>query len=276
MPELPEVQTLVNDLNAAGFAGTTITGARVYWPRTVVQLSPEDFSRQVTGRTVASIRRRGKYIVFEFIQGPSLLVHLRMTGRLHIAAAGEGRSAHEHVLLSFDDGRQLRLHDTRKFGRLQLVEDAAAFLRHLGVEPLSERFTPEVLADIVKSRKRMLKPLLLDQRIIAGLGNIYADEALWDARLHPKRISCSLSNGEVGALCRAVPRVLRRGLHNLGTTLGTGAGNFYSVARRRGRNGDRLRVFRRTGLPCPRCRTPVERIRVGQRSTHICPVCQAL
>ena len=122
--------------------------------------------------------------------------------------------------------------------------------------------------------RRQIKPLLLDQRFIAGLGNIYVDEALWKAEIHPLRISCSLSKKEITALHRAIPQVLRTGLMNMGTTLGGGAGNFYSVAGRQGRNADRLNVFRRSGQGCPRCGSAIQRILVGQRSSHICPNCQ--
>jgi formamidopyrimidine-DNA glycosylase len=127
---------------------------------------------------------------------------------------------------------------------------------------------------MLKSRRRQLKPLLLDQTFIAGLGNIYADEALWESGLHPLQRTDALSKEEVAALHASIRRVLRRGLKNLGTSLGTGKANFYSVGRRRGRNRDALNVFRRTGEPCPRCATPIRRIIVGQRSTHICPQCQ--
>jgi formamidopyrimidine-DNA glycosylase len=147
-------------------------------------------------------------------------------------------------------------------------------LGQLGTEPLEPSFSTKTLKNILTSRKRLLKPLLLDQTVIAGLGNIYVDEALWEAGLHPCRRSHTLSDTEVKALRRTIPRVLKRGLKNLGTSLGTGKANFYSIARHRGRNQDQLKVFRRTGTPCPRCRQPIERIVVGQRSTHICPHCQ--
>jgi formamidopyrimidine-DNA glycosylase len=122
--------------------------------------------------------------------------------------------------------------------------------------------------------RRQVKPLLLDQKFIAGLGNIYVDEALWEAGIHPLRISCSLSKKDITALHRAIPYVLRTGLRNMGTSLGAGAGNFYSVAGRRGRNEDQLKVFRRDGQACPRCGTSIKRIVVGQRGSHICPTCQ--
>ncbi|UCE53971.1 MAG: DNA-formamidopyrimidine glycosylase [Desulfobacterales bacterium] len=276
MPELPEVQIIVDDLNVAGLPGTTITGAKVFWPRTIAVPSPKSFCRQVKGKKTAAIRRRGKFLVFDFANGGNLLIHLRMSGRIHLVAADSHRLKHEHVILSFDDGRQLRFHDTRKFGRLYLVKDPDKILGNLGPEPLTNDFKSNAFAERLKIRKRLLKPLLLDQTFIAGLGNIYVDEALWEAKIHPRRIASNLCASEIKALHRAIPKVLKRGLKNLGTSLGTGKTNFYSVARRPGRNEDKLNVFRRTDLPCPRCKTPIVRIIVGQRSTHICPKCQEI
>jgi formamidopyrimidine-DNA glycosylase len=276
MPELPEVQTVVNDLNAASLVGTTITGAQVFWSRTVDTLSPEEFYRNITGQTVQTIWRRAKYIVIDFFSGDHLLLHLRMSGRLHLVTPDEPLAKHERVVLDFDDGRQLRFHDTRKFGRMYLVSDTETILGHLGPEPLEKSFTASLLAERLHSRNRLLKPLLLDQTFIAGLGNIYVDEALWEAKLHPCRLSFSLSESESKALHRAIRKVLKRGLKNLGTTLGTGKANFYSIGRNKGRNRDELNVFRRMELPCPRCGTIIKRITVGQRSTHICAACQKL
>jgi formamidopyrimidine-DNA glycosylase len=276
MPELPEVQTIVNDLKAAGIEGTTIKSARVFWSRTIAEPSAKDFGGRIKGQKISTIRRRGKFIVFGFKNGDHLLVHLRMSGRLHLVTAECSRKKHEHVILNFIDGRQLRFHDTRKFGRMYLIREAEKILGRLGTEPLAIEFTRKNLAHRLSSRKRRLKPLLLDQTFIAGMGNIYVDEALWESKIHPSRIASSLSATEIRALHQAIPRVLNRGLKNLGTSLGTGKTNFYSIARHQGRNRDELRVFRRTGLPCPRCRKKIRRIIVGQRSTHICPKCQAL
>ncbi len=276
MPELPEVQTVVDDLNAAGLPGTTITGAEIFWPNIIDRLSPEEFCRQIHEQTIRRIWRRAKYIVIDFIGKKHLLIHLRMSGRLHVVLPDTGRAKHEHVILDFNDGRQLRFHDTRKFGRMYLVEDSDTVLKHLGPEPLDEAFTAQQLWERLHQFKRLLKPLLLDQTFLAGLGNIYVDEALWEAKLHPQRLSSSLSEDEAQALHRAIRLVLHRGLQNLGTTLGTGKANFYSVGRRQGRNSDELKIFRRTGLPCPRCGTTIERIIVGQRSTHLCTTCQTL
>jgi formamidopyrimidine-DNA glycosylase len=274
MPELPEVQTLVDDLVAAGLIGQRITAARVYWPRSIAGLSTKNFYKRLQGKIIRQIWRRGKYIVIDLTAGYHLLIHLRMTGRLHLVSAHVPLSKHEHIALSLGNGLQLRFHDTRKFGRMFLVKDLAPILNPLGPEPLTPAFTVKILAERLGPRHRVIKPLLLDQTFIAGLGNIYVDEALWEARINPCRLASSLSDKEVRSLHRAIPKVLKRGLKNLGTTLGTGKANFYSVARHSGRNQDQLKVFRRTGLPCPRCRTHIERIIVGQRSTHLCPRCQ--
>ena len=274
MPELPEVQTLVNDLNATGLVGSMITSARVYWPRTIATPSVRNFQKGIKAKSIAIIWRRGKFIVMDLTPDNHLLIHLRMSGRLHLVPPRTERSPHEHVIFSFKDADELRFHDTRKFGRVFLVPDLTPVLGRLGLEPLESGFNIAALKASLTTRKRLLKPLLLDQTIIAGLGNIYVDEALWEAGLHPCRRSHTLSAPELNALRRAIPRVLKRGLNNLGTTLGSGKANFYSIARHQGRNQDQLQVFRRTGLPCPRCRHTIERIIVGQRSTHICPKCQ--
>ena len=276
MPELPEVQTVVNDLKTATLIGRTITGAQVYWPNIIDTCSPEEFCLDIDGQVIRDIWRRAKYIVIDFVRGEHLLIHLRMSGRLNVTDSDEPRAKHEHVILDFDDGRQLRFHDTRKFGRMYFVNDTDTVLGHLGPEPLDENFTADLLYARLRSRSRILKPLLLDQTFLAGLGNIYADESLWEAKLHPLRVSSSITHKEAVALHQAIRKMLTRGLNNLGTTLGTGKANFYSVGQRKGRNRDQLNVFRRTDLPCPRCHNTIERIIVGQRSTHICTTCQKL
>jgi formamidopyrimidine-DNA glycosylase len=274
MPELPEVQTIVNDLKTARLEGTIIKDAKVFWSRTIAEPSAKAFCNQIKDKKISAIRRRGKYIVFDFKDGDNLLVHLRMSGRLHLMVQNLPRKKHEHVVLSFKDGRQLRFHDTRKFGRLYLTSDAEKILGRLGLEPMAAGFSLKDFARRLRSRRRQLKPLLLDQTFIAGLGNIYTDEALWESKMHPRRIAASLCDSEIRALHRAIPRVLKRGIKNLGTSLGTGKANFYSISKHQGRNRDELMVFRRTGLPCPRCQTKIQRIIVGQRSTHVCPRCQ--
>ena len=274
MPELPEVQTIVDDLIRAGLVGRTITDCRVCWPRTVTGRTADSFRHEIRGRCLMALDRRGKYIRGDLSGGLCLLIHLRMTGRLVLVDGGVTVAKHEHVHLVLDDGRELRFYDPRKFGRIWLAADPETILGALGPEPLADDFTAGDLAGRLHGRRRALKPLLLDQAVVAGLGNIYVDEALWEARLHPLRRAVDLTSTEVRALHRAVRRVLRRGLANGGTSLGHGQANFSATTRGAGQNRPSLKVFRRTGQGCPRCGASVERLIVGQRSTHICPACQ--
>lgn len=274
MPELPEVQTVVDSFKRLKLVGCCITGARVYWPRTIADMTPAAFCKKIKGQCIRRITRRGKYIVMGLSQGLTLLIHLRMTGHLNWELKGKARNKHEHVVLDLGEKGELRFQDTRKFGRFLLTRAPRAVLGKLGPEPLSDDFSIARFHEMLHTRRRQIKPLLLDQEFIAGMGNIYVDEALWKAGIHPLRISCSLSKKEITALHRAIPHVLRTGLKNMGTTLGAGAGNFYSVAGREGRNADQLKVFRRGGRGCPRCGSVIQRILVGQRGSHICPACQ--
>ncbi|MDA1044632.1 MAG: bifunctional DNA-formamidopyrimidine glycosylase/DNA-(apurinic or apyrimidinic site) lyase [Verrucomicrobia bacterium] len=276
MPELPEVETVVRDLRKAGFVGRTVQRAEVGWARTIAQPSAQGFCRRLTGAGVKEVTRRAKYIVVSLTSGDTLFIHLRMTGRLELAAASEPRHKHTHVVLHLDHGKELRYVDPRKFGRWILTNAPESISDALGPEPLEASFTAACFAARLKRHRRMLKPLLLDQSVLAGLGNIYVDEALWDAHLHPCRLSNQVEDKELHVLYRSVRKVLRRGIRSMGTSLGDADTNFYSVSGRRGRNKDGLRVFRRTGEPCPRCATPIERLIVGQRSTHICLACQLL
>jgi len=274
MPELPEVQTVVRDLAKSGLIGREITGVRIYWPRTVSGISIKDFCRQIKGKRVLDIWRRAKFIVFDLTEGFHLLVHLRMTGRFLLTSAPKARTRHEQAVFNFGRNIRLRFHDTRKFGRFYLLKNPDEILGRLGVEPLQPEFTLDVFSRDMLSRKRKIKPLLLDQTVIAGIGNIYVDEALWEAGIHPERISASLDFSERRKLFKAIPKVLRQGLKNMGTTLGDGQTNFYSIAGYNGRNRAQLKVFRRAGTPCPRCRTTIRRMVVGQRGTFVCPQCQ--
>lgn len=274
MPELPEVQTVVDDLIAAGLPGGFITGARVFWSATVSGMMPLEFQKGITGKRIEQIDRRGKYIVFRLNQNRYLIVHLRMTGRFLLCQPAEPTCKHIHVVLNLNDHRQLRFHDTRKFGRFYLTENPDRILGTLGPDPLGNNFTARQLAGSLRTRSRRIKPLLLDQSFIAGLGNIYVDEALWTAKIHPLRLAASLSFDESRVLHRAIRSVLRKGLQNAGTSLGQGENNFASLSRGRGGNAAQLKIFRRTGLSCTRCRALITRLMVGQRSTHICPSCQ--
>lgn len=274
MPELPEVQTVVDDLIAAGVSGCTIGKIGVHWAKSIATSSARHFCSGLKGARIEALSRRGKFILFELAGHGWLLVHLRMSGHLHLVPAQTPRAKHEHVVFRLAGGSDLRFHDPRKFGRLYWVEDPEAVVGHLGPEPLGRGFTGKRLAGMLSHRRRQLKPLLLDQTFIAGLGNIYVDEALWASGLHPETRSDAVDADGANRLHRAIRRVLRLGLGNRGTSLSHGEGNFSSVNGRAGRNREYLSVFRRTGQPCLRCRTPIERMVVGQRGTHYCPHCQ--
>jgi formamidopyrimidine-DNA glycosylase len=274
MPELPEVETVVRDLRTHGLEGAVIRAVDVRWPRTVSGLTPGRFAQAVCGRAISRLERRAKYIVATLDSGVRLLIHLRMTGKLRFSAADEKPGKHDHVVITLSDGRRLFFNDTRKFGRFCLCAAGADPLADLGPEPLEDAFTVAVLRERLAGKSRMIKPLLLDQTCVAGLGNIYVDESLWQAKLHPERRASTLTAAEIRRLHTAIRDVLQRAVDNCGTTLGTGEANFYSVAGHRGRNADQLNVFRRDGQPCPRCGTLLARGVVGQRGTHFCPACQ--
>lgn len=274
MPELPEVETITGDLITAGFEGACIETAKVFWERSIATPEAAVFTRRIAGAYIEKIFRRGKFIVFNLRSIGSLLIHLRMSGRIVIANTDEPRGKHQHVIMTCRKKPEIRFHDPRKFGRFYLVEDAAQIIGRLGPEPLADDFKWRHLKQILLSRNRMIKPLLLDQRMIAGLGNIYVDEALWEARIHPVAPSNLLSDQQVKALFAAIQKVLHRGLRNRGTALGKGAGNFAPVGEKKGSNQTELKVFRRQKNPCPRCQEPIVRMIIGQRSTHICPRCQ--
>ncbi len=274
MPELPEVQTVVDHLVKEGILGRRILKIKVSWPRSIALPSLGEFCSLMTGRIVMKLSRRGKYIVFALDQDLFLLIHLRMTGRLQWAHSKTKQSGHVHVILYMDDGRRLMFHDTRKFGRFYLTREPQTILGKLGVEPLDGKFTARWLAQGLGRRQRQIKPLLLDQTFLAGLGNIYVDEALWASSIHPLRKASTLNATEVRSLHRAIRRILRQAIENAGTSLGKGKGNFIAPGRTHGKNGPRLNVFRQTGGACPRCGHTIHRIVVAQRSSHVCEQCQ--
>ena len=272
MPELPEVETVVRHLKAAGLVGRRIVQARVFWPRIIAAPAAAQFPRQIRGLEIRALSRRAKYLVVELSRGCTLLIHLRMSGHLDVRPRQTPARRHDRVVFTFDDGRQLHFEDTRKFGRLWLVDDARAVLGKLGPEPLE--LAAAKFAAGLAARARLLKPLLLDQTFIAGIGNIYSDEALWAARLHPRRKSDSLTAAEAATLLREIQRALRRGIRNLGTTLGAGKTHFVLPRGESGRHQEELRAYGQTGQPCARCGANIARILVGQRATHFCPACQ--
>ncbi len=291
MPELPEVETIVNDLKTL-LIGRRITDVAVNWEGIIAQPSDElsqgrpqnrkgrlcdssssvsEFKRRIKNQRILDIRRRGKYIIFDLSRGDSLLIHLRMAGQLLIGPCPTKLESYTRLILHLDNGQQLRFADMRKLGRVYLVEDAEAIVGMLGPEPLADDFKLEDFARILERRRGRIKSLLLNQRFIAGIGNIYANEILFAAGIHPLRKADTLAPAEIEALYHAIRRVLRRAIAERGTTFD---GAYLDVRGRRGQYQESLRVLRREGKPCPRCGTPIVRIALGGRGTYFCPRCQ--
>ena len=264
MPELPEIETFSRNLRP-DLVGRRVVGVHLLWSRSLETPAPEVFQVQLTGQTIRETGRRGKFFILTLGEG-YLLMHLRMSGDLRMEQDVGDYEPHDRLILSLDNGTRLAFNDTRKFGRVWLVEDPAAVLGNLGPEPLDEAFTAAVLYQKLQSCRRQLKPLLLDQSFIAGLGNIYTDESLHRARLHPLACSRSVSAEQAAALWQAIRDTLQEGIRRQGTSIDWvyRGGDFQKY----------LRVYQRTGQPCLQCGTPIEHILVGQRSTHYCPTCQ--
>ncbi len=276
MPELPEVCAVVEGLQRGNLTGHCITEVTIGWPRTVGSV-PEEFKYEVTGRRIADFRQYGKYIFMELNPTGTISVHLRMSGNLYGCSNETSRNGYERVIIHLENRQEIRFYDPRKFGRMLYHHDANEVISRLGVVPLGPEFTVTLLKGILAKRRRQLKPLLLDQSVISGLGNIYTDEALWRARIHPHRTSNTLTMKEVGNLHESIREVLLQGIASGGTRLGNGKSNFlvFHGGSMPG-NQHNLKVFGRIGAPCPRCGRSIIRIIVAQRSTHICPACQIL
>jgi len=272
MPELPEVETIVGDLKNR-LVGRVIQSVAVVLPKVVASPAPEEFARLLAHREIEDLRRRGKYILMDLSGDLTLVLHLRMTGQLVYSAAPEPFPRHTHLVFYLDRGA-LRFTDLRQFGRARLVPrrelDQVPGLRDLGAEPLGPEFNAEIFFRRLQNSRRMIKPLLLDQAFLAGLGNIYTDEALHRAGIHPERPAAALDAREAGALYRAIREVLTEGIDFRGTSVQ----HYLDGDGRPGRFQDILRVYRRQGSPCPVCGTAIERIRCGGRGTYYCPVCQ--
>jgi formamidopyrimidine-DNA glycosylase len=269
MPELPEVETIVRGLREP-LVGRQFTGLRVGWESLIARPPVEEFKRGLIGQRILGVKRRGKYLIFALSGGGGLIIHLRMTGRLTIQNPDDVLDKHDHLIFELDDGRELRFNNVRKLGRVYLVDDEDEVVGKLGPEPLDDDFTLADFAALLSARRGMIKTLLLNQRFMAGVGNIYADEALFAAYIHPERRADTLTAEEIECLYHAICRVLRQGIENRGTTLSA----YRDAEGREGSNQEVLQVFRHAGQPCLRCGTPIERTVVGGRGTYFCPRCQ--
>lgn len=271
MPELPEVETIAADLRGQ-LVGRRFVAAHVLWPRTLAAPDPDSLNARLAARAVVDIGRRGKYLLIHLDAGETLIIHLRMTGRLAVMSEGSPETHEPHVRARFDlaDGQRLVFTDARKFGRIWLVRDVTEVVGKLGPEPLDWSFGPEQLGERLRVRRVAVKALLLDQTVIAGVGNIYADEALFLAGIHPLRPGASLTEDEIVRLHGTIRQVLAESIGERGTLLR----DYRTPYGPDGAYRSHLRVYGQPGRPCPRCGAPIERIRVTQRSTHFCPHCQ--
>ena len=273
MPELPEVETIRRSLHTE-MVGRSFVGLKVLWERSITPADAAAFANRLVGQTVARVERRGKWLMMGLRSGDSLLIHLRMSGRLILGPGQPFDCRHLRVLFTLDDGQQLSFLDQRKFGRLCLTDDPTEVLGPLGPDPLSDEFTVGRFAEMLSHRRARIKPLLLNQRFLAGLGNIYVDESLWHARIHPLRRADALTPVETSRLHQRIRSVLRAAIARGGTTLPDAA--YRKTDGQEGEFAPDLCVYGREGEPCPRCGGPIARIRAAQRGTHYCLLCQQL
>jgi formamidopyrimidine-DNA glycosylase len=281
MPELPEVETLARDLRRV-VVGRTIVVAWVSpdAPRLVQLITPSAFCDGLCGRRIAGVSRRGKFLIIDLDGGLTWIMHRRMSGNLLHRAQGAPDEPYLRARFRLDDGDELRFIDLRKFGTMWLTDDPEAVLAGLGPEPLDASFTADVLRAVLRRRSAPVKAVLLDQSAIAGIGNLYADEALHYARIHPLRPANKLSNDETARLRDGIVRALEQGLENLGSSVGSAAGEEVSLrdhvnlSGAPGSNQEYLVAYGREGRPCRTCGTPIERLKLSNRSASYCPTCQ--
>jgi formamidopyrimidine-DNA glycosylase len=266
MPELPEVETIARKLKP-DLVGRTILSADLRWSRTLATPTPKKFGKQIKGQKILDIGRRAKYLVLS-LSTFHLLIHLRMSGDLHIKDSTNQPGIHDRLIIKLSDNQSLVFNDTRKFGRVWLIANPHEIFDKLGPEPLGKDFTPQWLHNALHKKHRQLKPLLLDQTFLAGLGNIYTDEALNIAKLHPLRASDSVTAKQAEALHEAIRQVLKEGIRRNGASI--------DWVYRGGEFQNYFRVYDREGQPCKTCGATIKRISVGQRGTHFCPRCQRL
>jgi formamidopyrimidine-DNA glycosylase len=268
MPELPEVETIKRDLETK-IVGLCFTGVTLHWPRMLQNLTPEAFRRRLLSHRIEGITRRGKYLVFRLSNGETLILHLRMSGSLRLDNDCYS-DPYIRAVFDFDNGAKLYFRDPRKFGMIWLVENEEQVVGKLGPEPLDPAFTTKKLQSILSTHTAPIKAVLCDQTVIAGVGNMYADEALFDASIHPERKANSLSRDEIKQLRRAIVAVLTKAIESGGASIS-------DYRRPDGKSGEAQFVFKaahQLGKKCDRCSTPIERIPIRKRGSYFCPKCQ--
>lgn len=278
MPELPEVETirriLINGAEGTpSIIGQTVIGASLFWPKTLATANLQDLRQSLAGQAVLSLTRRGKFLLIGFKKN-HLVIHLRMSGDLRMAEnLGAPRETepilpHDRFYLHFVSGLSLGFNDTRKFGRVWFVADPEALLEKLGLDPFDPELTEDLFFAMLQQKNRQVKSLLLDQTFLAGIGNIYSDEALFGSKVNPKRSSRSLSQPEAALLLEKIRVSLQLGIDHNGASI--------DWVYRGGDFQNYFQVYQRKGQPCPVCGTPIIRTTVSQRGTHYCPNCQLI
>ena len=279
MPELPEVESVRKVLEEM-VVGETIDKGEVRWARIIESPEQHEFAKRLMGQTIETVRRRGKFLLFYFTNDV-LISHLRMEGKYQIVEPEKDgrlprRDKHMHILVHLKSGRKLIYHDVRKFGRMSLVEKGTEFthksLMKLGPEPTREDFQLEEMQEFLKRRKKAIKGVLLDQQMVVGLGNIYADEVLFHAKIHPLTPANTLTDAEEIRLHEATIEIMSNAIKSGGTTIRT----YLNAFGDEGSYQNQLKVYGKNGEACPNCGTEILKIKVAGRGTHFCPVCQPL
>ena len=267
MPELPEVETIKNEL-ATNIIGCIITDVTLLWDRMLRQPSPEQFYHNILGKKITKLIRRGKYLIFRLDSGDSLIIHLKMSGSLILGV--DSPPKYTRAIIQLDNRLNIFFCDPRKFGRISLVKDVDNITEKLGPEPLEPTFTAQVLAQKLEKRKTPLKAVLLNQTLIAGIGNMYADEALFTAKINPLRPANSLSQDEIKRLHYAIQKVLIEAIKSKGASVS----NYFRPDGEMGRAHSHFKVAHQKGKLCSICSNSIKRIRIRQRGSYYCPVCQ--
>ncbi|MFC1915954.1 bifunctional DNA-formamidopyrimidine glycosylase/DNA-(apurinic or apyrimidinic site) lyase [Chloroflexota bacterium] len=269
MPELPEVETVKNELTPH-IVGRKLTGITLLWNGIVKQPSTEEFRSRLIGQKVTGLVRHGKYLILNLTSDDLLVIHLKMSGSLLVGQDSSEPPQFTRAIIHLDKNANVFFRDPRKFGAMWLIKDSTSITKKLGPEPLEADFTPQVLAERLKNRKAPIKALLCDQSVIAGIGNMYADEALYAAKIYPLRQGGSLSPDEIEHLHHAIQQILRTAIGNKGASIV----NYYRPSGEKGTAHFEFKVAHGHSKHCPICGSAIQRITVRNRGTYFCPKCQ--
>ena len=269
MPELPEVETIKNEL-LPHIIGRSITEVSLSWDGIIRGIAAEEFRARLRGQKITSLTRRGKYLIFNLAGTEKLVIHLKLTGSLLIKKAGDEPERFARAIIYLDNATSLQLRDPRKFGRMWLTADLNSIIGKLGPEPLTADFSLDLFRKRLDHRSTLIKPLLLDQNFVAGIGNMYADESLFDAKIHPARPTGSLSPEEIGRLYQAIQKVLKAAIGDKGASVQ----NYFRPGGETGTAHYQFKVAHRRGKNCLICDTPLSYLKLRNRGTYFCRQCQ--